>query len=55
MMTETGEGRTYRLRQCLPTALSPKRLVGFYQIEPPAAVADCELQATSSLPLAKWW
>ena len=36
------------------TALSPKRLVRFYQIEHQLQLL-IELQATSSLPLAKWW
>jgi hypothetical protein len=43
-----------KYRKRFETALSPKRLVRFYQIEHQLQLL-IELQATSSLPLAKWW
>ena len=43
-----------KYRKQFETALSPKRLVRFYQIEHQLQLL-IELQATSSLPLAKWW
>ena len=43
-----------KYRKQFETALSPKRLVRFYQIEHKLQLL-IELQATSSLPLAKWW
>ena len=43
-----------KYRKQFETALSPKRLVRFYQIEHQLQLL-IELQASSSLPLAKWW
>jgi len=43
-----------KYRKQFETALSPKRLARFYQIEHQLQLL-IELQATSSLPLAKWW
>ena len=43
-----------KYRKQFATALSPKRLVRFYQIEHQLQLL-IDLQATSSLPLAKWW
>ena len=43
-----------KYRKQFENALSPKRLVRFYQIEHQLQLL-IELQATSSLPLAKWW
>lgn len=43
-----------KYRSQFATSLSPKRLVRFYQIEHQLQLL-IELQATSSLPLAKWW
>ena len=43
-----------KYRKQFETALSPKRLTRFYQIEHQLQLL-IELQATSSLPLAKWW
>jgi hypothetical protein len=43
-----------KYRKQFETALSPKRLVRFYQIEHQLQLL-IELQATSAVPLAKWW